>query len=84
MNNNKLYQTEDLFLCVTLTVFGFHLESIEINTNSQRASFVFHISDDLLKTIENYWKQQLSVEPQRLFQSYRLVRNRLQEAKRDI
>ncbi len=74
-SKENYYQTTDLSLAAVIALF-LPLDSIE-RTNPTKAQFIFKHTKQLNKIIEQYWKQQLKVEPQIYFQSLKILKNRL-------
>lgn len=82
MSNSFVYSTEDFQLATVLMYFQYTLEEISLHQVSLRASFYFAKDQKIDETVEAFWKGALTVEPLKLFQCYKLLKNRLNEAKR--
>lgn len=75
--NNGLYQTSDLALATTLSLFH-PIESMD-RTDVRRVIFAFERTDELENTIEAYWKGELKVEPKSFFGQLKIIKSRLYE-----
>lgn len=76
MNTQTPFTTYDIYLAAVLVAFDFPLERIE-KTLSGKSLFYFNSSPVLDSTIQKYWKQELRVSPQVLFNSLKFIKNRL-------
>ncbi len=81
---DKTYKTTDFDLVTTLTYFGNLVKGIEVNPKDKRATFYIKQDENLQNTIEAYFKKEIRVEPQGYRQSYRYVKNLLNDSIRDI
>lgn len=77
------YSTHDLALASTLVTLGFQLTCIDKSEYSQRASFIFNQTNDLIETVQLYWAKQLQIEPRAYFEAMRLIKARLYEDKNE-
>lgn len=77
MNDQKTYfTTYDLNLSAVLVSKGFSLEKTERKMGG-KALFSFTESKKLFAVIDQYWKNQLKISPQKLFNSLKAIKNRL-------
>jgi hypothetical protein len=77
MNDLKTYfTTYDLNLSAVLLSKGFSLEKID-KQQSGKALFSFVESKKLYIVIDQYWKDQLKISPQKIFNSLKAIKNRL-------
>ncbi len=76
MKPPKTYSTNDFYLTSVLCTLGADLEAIE-KESDKRAIFVFRYTPDIPPVITAYWKHQLSIEPQALFNAMRMLKARL-------
>ena len=77
INQNKDYfTTYDLNLSALLVALNFPLEKIEKN-NTRKALFHFKKSKELDQLVANYWKQEVKINPQKLFDALKFIKNRL-------
>ena len=76
--NNKipLFRTLDLNLSAVLVSLDAKIEKIEKNQKG-KSLFYFKQSKELNSIIEKYWKQELKVNPQTLFNSLKFIKNRI-------
>lgn len=70
------FQTFDLNLSAILVAHGFILERVQKNPN-EKSLFVFDDSESLKKLIDEYWKGSLRMNPQDIFASLKVIKNRL-------
>ncbi len=70
------FNTFDLNLAAVLLAKGYILEQVQRNSNG-KSLFVFDESDALKKLIEKYWKGNLKMNPQDVFTSLKVIKNRL-------
>lgn len=75
-NQNKNFTTYDLNLSAVLVAHGFILEEVEKNING-KSLFIFEDTETLKKLIDKYWKGKLKMNPQDLFTSLKVIKNRL-------
>ncbi len=76
MNNDDFLKTHDLNISAVLVAFGHPLDHIERQDNG-RVLFCFKASPAAKKTAQSYWKQEIKINPQKLFDSLKFLKNRL-------
>ena len=76
VSTNDFYRTSDLALVATLCVLGFVVEEVE-NGNFQRSIFLLSNSARLKKTVNQYWRGKLKVEPQAYFNQLKILKTRI-------
>ena len=77
MNQDEdFFTTYDLNISAVLVALGHPLDHIERKKNG-KALFFFKSSPDIKKIIQNYWKQEITINPQKLFDSLKFLKNRL-------
>ena len=77
MNENEdFFTTYDLNISAVLVALGHKLDHIERKQNN-RALFFFKFSPAIKKVVQNYWKQEIKINPQKLFDSVKFLKNRL-------
>lgn len=77
MSDPKTYfTTYDLNLSAVLTAKGFSLQKTE-KKPSGKALFSFSDTPKLHAVIDQYWKDQLKLSPQTLFNCLKAIKNRL-------
>lgn len=74
-NGTNYFTTYDLHLSVSLLTLGFSIDRID-RVNG-KGLFYFEQTPQLVATIDNYYKDVLSVSPLALFHSLKTVKNRL-------
>lgn len=75
LEDESIYQTADLSLATTLSLF-FPIENLD-RDNPRKTSFIFKRSQKLDALIANYWKGRITVEPQTYFNQLRVIKSRL-------
>jgi hypothetical protein len=75
--SSTIYKTTDLALAASL--LSCHCSIYEINRNSstRRATFVFKLSSNQEKLINDFWSDSLSINPRLFFDNIKLLKNRL-------
>ena len=76
-NENNYYNTSDLYLVATLTLW-YPLESLD-KTNPEKTVFNFLLTEDFQKTLDKYWRNELLVEPKALLNNLKVIKTRLYE-----
>jgi len=76
--NNKDFRTADLALTAALCVSGFVVEEVD-KVSPQRSVFVFQNGEKLLEAINQYWRQEMRVEPQDYFNQLKIIKARIYE-----
>ncbi len=69
------YQTADLALASVIFLF-WPLKAIN-KQNPRKAQFLFKRSEELDRTVEQFWRGELKVEPQAYFNALRIIKARL-------
>ena len=76
--NNKDFRPADLALTAALCVSGFVVEEVD-KVSPQRSVFVFQNGEKLLEAINQYWRQEMRVEPQDYFNQLKIIKARIYE-----
>ena len=76
--NNKDFRTADLSLTAALCVSGFVIREIE-RVSSQRSVFLFENGAELPEAVNQYWRQEMRVEPQEYFNQLKIIKARIYE-----
>lgn len=76
--NNNDFRTADLALTAALCVSGFIVEELD-RVSPQRSVFVFEKGEGLLEAVNQYWRQELRVEPQDYFNQLKILKARIYE-----
>ena len=76
MNLDEDFFTTDLNVSAVLVALGHPLDRIERQTNG-KALFFFRPSSAVKKIVQDYWKQEIKINPQKLFDSLKFLKNRL-------
>ncbi len=70
------YRTSDLSLAATLSVKGYKLVSLD-RSHSPKVAFLFERDSDLDWNIQQYWADQLSVNPKSYFDALKHLKSRI-------
>lgn len=73
--NEHYYQTSDLSLATTLSLFC-PIEDID-RSNPRKAVFLFRKTPELEKLIDQYFRNEIKISPQSYFNQLRVVKARL-------
>lgn len=73
---DRTFETQDIQLAACLSALGANLLAID-RQNPDRCTFVFEDVSDLRRTVDAYWRRQLSIEPQVLLGALKTVKSRL-------
>ena len=73
--NKALYQTSDLSLASTLSLW-YPIQQI-IRSNPRKSIFVFEKTKELLKLVDSYYRDEVKVSPQTFFNQLRTIKARL-------
>lgn len=76
MNEEIYFTTYDLNLAAVLVAHGFVLEEVK-KQEKGKALFCFSDTQQLKKLIDKYWKQKVRMNPQDLFTSLKVIKNRI-------
>jgi len=73
--NKNYYQTSDLSLATTISLFC-PIEDID-RSNPRKALFIFRKTPELEKLIDQYFRNEIKISPQTYFNQLRVVKARL-------
>jgi len=73
---NELFTTYDLNLSAVLLAKGLVLEEVKKNPKG-KSLFYFQKSKKLGKLIDEYWREEIKIKPQDLFNSLKSIKNRI-------
>lgn len=76
MSKSQYFTTSDLNLSAVLVANGFPLEHLDKSVKG-RSTFYFTKTDQLDELIDSYWRTDLCIEPQSLFNSLKAIKNRM-------
>lgn len=76
MSQYKEFQTQDLNLSAVLIARGFTLQQVIKNPDG-KSTFFFAGSKNIESTIQDYWSNNLLVNPQEIFNALKLLKNRI-------
>lgn len=71
----SVFQTNDLSLATVISLY-YPIEAID-KTNPHKVIFLFKRKEGLDGLVETYWRRDLTIEPQALFQQLRTLKTRL-------
>ena len=77
MSEYYFRETEDVFLAATLYALGFDLRYMDASRG--KYYFGFSATDEVIDAMEKYPDGKVLVEPQKLFQSYGLLKLKMYE-----
>lgn len=77
-HGKETYRTADLALTAALCVSGFVVEEME-KVNPKRSVFVFENGEELLEAVNQYWRQEMRIEPQDYFNQLKIIKARIYE-----
>lgn len=86
MSNISKYKTKDVYIASTLITLGY--TKYQIERNGKQCFFIFIIDNEdapegfgpidiLEEDVEKYWNNALSVDPKRLFNSFKELKTRM-------
>ncbi len=76
--NTDEFRTADLSLTAALCVSGFVVEEME-RVSPSRSVFIFQDTTELQEAVSRYWRADLRVEPQALFNQLKVLKARIYE-----
>lgn len=74
--DNDYYESHDLALVAALAEYGFTPLQLD-RSNPKRVVFIFEHSEELRSLIDEYWLNQLKVNPKTYFDSLKHLKTRL-------
>lgn len=77
MNQDEdFFTTYDLNISAVLVALGHSLDRIE-RQKSGKVLFFFKSCPAIKKIVQNYWKQEIALNPQKLFDGLKFLKNRI-------
>lgn len=76
MSQKSQFQTQDLNLSAVLIAQGFNLKQVIKNPDG-KSTFFFAGSEKIGSIIQDYWSNNLLVNPQEIFNALKLLKNRI-------
>ncbi|MEK7095640.1 MAG: DUF5659 domain-containing protein [Patescibacteria group bacterium] len=73
--NDEYYETSDLSLATTLSLFK-RIEKFD-NTNPMRVIFCFKKSPELMTMVSSYWSGEIKVDPLSYFNQMKAFKTRI-------
>ena len=71
------YPTTDLGLASSLVALGYELHTLERTVNPKKARFIFRRVPTIETSATNYWNDRLEINARTLFDSQKMIKNRL-------
>lgn len=71
------YATTDLNLASALVALGYELHTLERTVNSKKARFIFRRVPTIETSVNDYWNDHLELNARTLFDSQKMIKNRL-------
>lgn len=72
----QYFETQDMQLAASISALGSSLLSID-RQDQNRCTFIFEQSPDLRRSVDAYWRRELSIEPQALLGALKAIKARL-------
>lgn len=77
MKQYDTFSTHDLALASALATQGFSIADMERSEYSRRVSFIFERTEGLDKAVEDYWSDNLKVNPKTYFDALKHIKTRI-------
>jgi hypothetical protein len=71
------YSSTDLGLASSLVALGYELHTLERTINPKKARFIFRRVPTIETSANNYWNDHLELNARTLFDSQKMIKNRL-------
>ncbi len=71
------YATTDLGLASSLVALGYELHTLERTINPKKARFIFRRVPTIETSANDYWSDRLELNARTLFDSQKMIKNRL-------
>ncbi|RJO60240.1 hypothetical protein C4544_05715 [candidate division WS5 bacterium] len=81
INTQDYFETSDFPLAITLICQGFVIENFD-TVEPRKIKFLFAETEVLLKTVNNYWNNKISVNPKVFFNAQKELKSRMFELQR--
>lgn len=75
-SNKNIYETRSLTLSSTLICLGFKLDAA-LKDNFGRTKFIFRNTPELEEILTLFWKKDLKVEPNSLFEAQKFLKSKI-------
>lgn len=75
MTANETFSTSDLALAITISLH-FPIKFVD-RSNDSRVEFAFYNSTELQQLVQQFWQDELRVEPKRFYQQLRIIKGRI-------
>lgn len=73
--NEDFFTTQDLAVASVLVTLSFKLHHLE--RKGHKAVFFFPASDKIKPLVQSYWRQELTLDPHRLFECWKYLKNQI-------
>lgn len=80
-NESNEYRTKDIYVSSYLFMLNKHLQTIDQPT-PRRYEFVFEMSDDLIKSVEDFYAKRVRVEPMEYALAMKRLKSRMYDNER--
>ena len=74
--NRSPYRTSDFALASALSIW-YPVISLKKVSGSNKVEFEFEYDNEMHELVEQYWRGELSVDPQRYFQQLKVLKTRI-------
>ncbi|MCT4592545.1 MAG: DUF5659 domain-containing protein [Candidatus Gracilibacteria bacterium] len=71
------FQTTDFSLAVTLLTLGYPIKKLDRDEDPRRVKFIFDQNDNIQKSIDEFWCDNLSVEPKKFCMQQKFLKSQL-------
>ena len=75
--SNKEFITSDIALSASLVCLNFKLLYLDRSGSSSNIKFVFENKPEIEKVVNQYWNNELLINPRSLFDNYKMLKKRL-------
>lgn len=77
LSHDAKYATTDLGLASSLVALGYELHTLERTINPKKARFIFRRVPTIETSANEYWNDRLQLNARTLFDSQKMIKNRL-------
>ena len=77
LSEEAKYATTDLGLASSLVALGYELHTLERTVNPKKARFIFRRIPTIETSANDYWNDRLQLNARTLFDSQKMIKNRL-------
>lgn len=78
INSQDYFETQDFCLAISLLTQGFVIGSFD-NSEPKKIKFLFEETETLLKTVNEYWDNRITVNPKYFYNAQKELKTRMYE-----